>query len=107
MSSAAKVRWNWKCEIFVFSCFTEGGKAVLHGVTSWAEGCAMPKYPGTVFANVFQMMRFVEHVLVKLLCTVGSFNMSDLEAYAGFLRLLMIGWSDPYVLRPFDKKLFF
>ena len=63
MSSAAKSEWNWK----VFSCFTEGGKAVLHGATSWGFGCAMPNYPGVVFANVFQMMSFVEHVLVKLL----------------------------------------
>ena len=36
---------------------------------------------------------------------VPSFNMSHLEAHAGFFRLLMKEISDPYVLLPFDKKL--
>ena len=36
---------------------------------------------------------------------VTSFNTSCLEAHAGFLRLLMKGIFDPYVLWPFDKKL--
>ena len=36
---------------------------------------------------------------------VASYNTSCLEAHAGFFRLLMKGIFDPYVLRPFDKKL--
>ena len=36
---------------------------------------------------------------------VASSNPSRLKAHAGFLRLLMKGIFDPYVLRPFDKKL--
>ena len=36
---------------------------------------------------------------------VASSNTSRLEAHAGFFRLLMKGIFNPYVLRPFDKKL--
>ena len=36
---------------------------------------------------------------------VASSNTSRLEAHAGFFRLLMKGIFDPYLLRPFDKKL--
>ena len=35
---------------------------------------------------------------------VAGSNMSCLEAHAGFIRLLMKGIIDPYVLWPFDKK---
>ena len=38
---------------------------------------------------------------------VASSNTSHLEAHAGFFRLFMKGIFDPYVLRPFDKKLSF
>ena len=33
-----------------------------------------------------------------------SSNTSGLDAHAGFFRLLMKGFFDAYVLRPFDKK---
>ena len=35
----------------------------------------------------------------------ASSNTSHLEAHAGFFRFLMKKIFDPYVLRPFDKKL--
>ena len=36
---------------------------------------------------------------------VASSNTFHLKAHAGFFRLLVKGILDPYVLRPFDKKL--
>ena len=36
---------------------------------------------------------------------VASSNKSRLETHAGFFRLLLKEIFDPYVLRPFDKKL--
>ena len=36
-----------------------------------------------------------------------SFNMSPLEAHAGFFRLARKGIFDPYVLWPLDKKIDF
>jgi len=36
-----------------------------------------------------------------------SSNTSPLEAHAGFFKLLLKGIFDPYVLWPFDKKMFF
>ena len=37
---------------------------------------------------------------------VVSSNTSRLDAHAGFFRLLVKGIFNPYVLRPYDKKLF-
>ena len=38
---------------------------------------------------------------------VASSSPSRIEAHAGLFRMLMKGIFDPYVLRPFDKKLIF
>ena len=38
-------------------------------------------------------------------CKVTTSNTSHLEAHAGFFRLLMKGFFDPYVLGHFDKKM--
>ena len=38
---------------------------------------------------------------------VASSNTFRLKAHAGFFRLLMKGIFDPYILGPFDKKMFF
>ena len=38
---------------------------------------------------------------------IASSNTSRLEAHVGFFRMLMKGTFGPYVLWPFDKKLYF
>ena len=55
------------CYSYIVYLFTENGKAVLHGVTSWAWGCADPATPGSVFANVFALINFIEDVIVSVL----------------------------------------
>ena len=45
--------------------YAEDGKSVLHGVTSWGLGCAIPTFPGGVYANVFAMTNFVTNIIVR------------------------------------------
>ena len=52
----------------------------------------------------FKDARKIAHT-VAAYCKVTSSNTSRIEAHAGFFRLLLKGIFDPYVLRPFDKKL--
>ena len=42
---------------------------------------------------------------VKSITLLTASDHANLEAHAGFFRLIMKGIFDPYVLRPFDKKL--
>ena len=43
----------------------EDGKSVLHGVTSWGMGCAIPTFPGGVFAKVYALRNFVKNIIVR------------------------------------------
>ena len=43
----------------------EDGKSVLHGVTSWGLGCAIPTFPGGIFANVYALRNFVKNIIVR------------------------------------------
>ena len=45
--------------------YVEDGKSVLHGVTSWGLGCAIPTFPGGIYANVFAMTNFVANIIVR------------------------------------------
>ena len=47
--------------------FLENGKAVLHGISSWNMGCGTTDSFGGVSANVFNLMFFVNDVLVRTL----------------------------------------
>ena len=46
--------------------FTENGKSVLHGVTSWGFGCGDLAAPGNVFANVFTLTNFIRDIIVSV-----------------------------------------
>ena len=68
---------------YIFYSHTVDGKSVLHGVVSWGVNCGDSETPGSSYANVFNMMGFVNDVLVWFYSShlEHTFNATEWEIF--------------------------